>query len=735
MTESLEVPTATSTRTLSAKLLDENRRILNEHLRMRALGKASFTHLIAFALVRAIAENPRVQSAFLVRDGRPQRFLPAHVNLGLAIDVPGPKGRMLVVPSIKAAETLSFGQFFEAYEDIVRRGRAGQLGAEDYRGTSLTLTNPGGFGTTMSVARLMKGQGLIVATGSIGVPPELAGMARSALAELALGPVMTMTSTYDHRVVQGAESGLLLKRVDELLQGADGFYDEIFGTLRVPWTPARASTDLRRTGGGDLAEMQAKLWKMINAYRTRGSRLADLDPLGYKPDPLPSLDPASYGFTVWDLDRTFLSGGITREREATLREILATLRHAYCRRWTIEYMHITDRKRKHWIREVVEDREAEFAFEQEHRMRILDCLTRAEAFERFLHTRYVGNKRFSLEGADTLIPALAEIIERAAEHGVERVVIGMAHRGRLNVLANILGKSYDKIFREFQAVLLPLSAEGSGDVKYHLGQRGTFVTASGQEVDGDPLGQPQSPGGRRSGRVRHDACVPGRAGGPRATQGARRPRARRRRVQRAGVVAETFNMSELRAYTSGGTIHVVVNNQIGFTASPRDLRSTYYCTDTAKSVEAPILHANGDFPESVLRAARIAVDYQREFGGDAVVDMVCYRRWGHNEGDEPAYTQPVLYAKHRQAPDRARELHSTLLVRREALTRDEANEIQSRSFEDELRQALEGSQSQGAPEELPPEETLDLVGRRPGWTSCASDRRRPGVPAERAGRR
>ncbi len=705
MTESLEVPTATSVRTIPAKVLTENRRILNEHMQVRALGKASFTHLVAFALTRALAENRRLIASFVERDGRPHRRLPAHVNLGLAIDVEGPRGRALVVPCIHAAEELDFPDFHRAYEDLVRRGRDGRLTSADFQGTNATLTNPGGFGTEMSVPRLMSGQGLIVATGAIGVPAQVAGASDASLADAAVGPVMTVTSTYDHRVIQGAESGILLRRLEELLQGGDGFYAEIFRALRVPWTPHAAARDSSARGVGVSAERQTLVQQLINAYRVRGCRLADLDPLEYRPDPIESLDPTSYGFTVWDLDRTFLCAGMAGKQEMTLREILEVLRRSYCRRWTVEYMHIQSLERKLWVRERVENEAHAIDFSHERRLEILKQLYRAENFEGFLHAKYVGNKRFSLEGADTLIPALAELIERAAEAGVEKVVIGMAHRGRLNVLANILGKSYEQVFREFEGVLLSLSSEGSGDVKYHLGQRGIYRTRQGRAVQVVLSANPSH----------LEAVDPVVCGMTRAYQDALRDTERRRVLavlvhgdaafSGQGVVAETLNMSKLRAFSNGGTIHVVVNNQIGFTAGPRDLRSTYYCTDVAKSVQAPVFHANGDYPESVLRAVMTAVDFQRAFGEDAVVDMVCYRRWGHNEGDEPAYTQPVLYSKIRKHPTVCRS-YTDLLLRRGQITPEEAAEIGAR-FDQELSEALAKSREL-QPAELSREETIDL---------------------------
>ncbi|MEX1024421.1 MAG: multifunctional oxoglutarate decarboxylase/oxoglutarate dehydrogenase thiamine pyrophosphate-binding subunit/dihydrolipoyllysine-residue succinyltransferase subunit [Planctomycetota bacterium] len=726
MTESLEVPTATSVRTLPAKVLAENRVILNEHLQVRAFGKASFTHIIAFAMAKALGENLRLVASFVERDGKPFRRLPDRVNLGLAIDVPGPKGRMLVVPSIKGADRMGFKQFLDAYETLVARGRDGDLGTPDFAGTNVTLTNPGGFGTEMSVPRLMKGQGLIIATGNIGVPPEVRYASAESLAEIALGPVMTMTSTYDHRIIQGAESALLLKRIDELLNGADGFYDEVFRAVRVPWTPHTAARDLHGAKS-DEAALQSGVWSLINAYRVRGCRLADLDPLEYRPEPLPSLDPATYGFTVWDLDRTFLCRGLAGKERLTLREILAHLRRSYCRRWSLEYMHISEFPRKAWIRDSVEMPGAYFDISTAERQRILERLFRAENFERFLHTKYVGNKRFSLEGGDSLIPALAEIIDRAAENGVGKVVIGMAHRGRLNVLVNILGKSHEQVFREFEGVLLPLSAEGTGDVKYHLGQRGTYVTPTGKDVEIVLSANPSH----------LEAVDPVVCGMTRAYQDAMGDRERRQVLailvhgdaafSGQGVVAETLNMSNLRAYGNGGTIHIVVNNQIGFTAGPEDLRSTYYCTDVAKSVGAPILHANGDYPESVVRSVRLATDYQREFGKDVVVDMVCYRRWGHNEGDEPAYTQPVLYAKIRQHPTVA-ETYTQLLIRRKELAEEDAIAVGQR-FDAELADALARSRENNGPE-VPADDLIDLDDDDPrDYVTAASPE--TGLPHER----
>ena len=715
MVASLDVPTATSVRVVPAKCLDENRRLINEHMAVRALGKASYTHIIAFAMIRALGEMPRAQSAFEENENGLWRRVPKNVNFGLAIDVPGAGGtRQLVVPKVPKAEAMSFGEFYDSYQGIVVRGRDGKLTSDDYANCTVTLTNPGGFGTTMSAPRLMSGQGLILAVGGIGIPPEMRGMANATLAANAIGPVMTLTATYDHRVIQGAESGLLLRRIEELLGGGDGFYEQIFGDLRIPWTPVKATADSSRAGvlgAGQGSEQEqlnqrARVWQLVNAYRSRGCRLADLDPLEYTPDPIESLDPAAYGFTIWDLDRMFSSGDLSTEPMISLRDILVQLRRAYCRRWTVEYMHIVSLKRKMWLRGQVEDPSRTAEINRDDRIRILTMLSRAENFERFLGATYVGNKRFSLEGGDSMIPALAAILDRAAEGGVEHVVIGMAHRGRLNVLANIMGKSRAQIFSEFEGVLLPLSQEGSGDVKYHLGQMGTYNTYRGKEVTVVLCANPSH----------LEAVDPVVCGMTRAYQDQLGDTDRRRVLavqihgdaafSGQGVVPETLNLSQLAGYTNGGTVHLVVNNQIGFTASPKDTRSTYYCTDVAKAVQAPILHANGDNPEAVVRASLLAVDYQREFQGDVVIDMVCYRRWGHNEGDEPAYTQPQLYSKINQHPT-VPETYKKLLLRRDNLSEDEANGI----FEEtsaELSSALKEFRA-GVKVEAPKEgELLDL---------------------------
>jgi 2-oxoglutarate decarboxylase len=731
MTASLEVPTATSVRTLPVKVLDENRRIVNAHMRDRALGKTSYTHFIAYAMVRAVREQPNVQSYFEERDGQAFKVTPKRVNLGLAVDVEGRDGaRSLVVPNVKGAEAMDFLEFYHAYQDKIERARKGALTAEDFAGTTFSLTNPGGIGTEASVPRLMKGQGLILATGAIGVPVHVRGMSAQALAELAIGPVMTVTSTYDHRTVQGAESARLLQRVEALLDGVDGFWEEIFRTLRVPWRPARDSADASAPDTR-ATDKQARVWQLISAYRTRGCQLADLDPLEYRPDLLPSLDPEWYGFTIWDLDREFLTDGLCGKRVMTLREVLEVLRESYCRRWTAEAMHIVDLERKTWMRARIEPRRNEAVFDPEHRKRILSRLVQAENFEQFLHARYPGTKRFSLEGSDMMLPALAEMLDRLAEDGVRRVVIGMAHRGRLTLMGTILGRPYERIFKEFEGVALPEMPEGSGDVKYHVGQRGTYTTPSGRELEVILTANPSH----------LEAVDPVVCGMVRAHQDREGDDERRVTVgilvhgdaafTGQGVVAETLQMSELAGYRTGGTIHLIVNNQIGFTAGPEDLHSTYYCSDLAKMVQAPVLHANGDFPESVLRATHVAVDYQRTFRSDVVMDLVGYRRRGHNEGDEPAYTQPLLYQRIAKHPS-VRQNYIGLLERRGDMSRTEAEQVAA-EYDERLRNALDAWRAQGGGKPVTEDDVQPKVFARDDHAAdwCEEPAPETGVAADR----
>ncbi|WP_244929366.1 multifunctional oxoglutarate decarboxylase/oxoglutarate dehydrogenase thiamine pyrophosphate-binding subunit/dihydrolipoyllysine-residue succinyltransferase subunit [Nocardioides sp. W7] len=686
MDASLEVPTATSVRSVPVKLLWDNRTVINNHLARARGGKVSFTHLIGYALVKAVKSMPEMNNGYDVVNGKPNLITPAHINLGLAIDVPKPDGsRQLLVPSIKAAENMDFAGFWTAYEDIVRKARDGKLGVVDFQGTSISLTNPGGIGTSHSVPRLMKGQGAIIGVGAMEYPPEWQGASAEAIARNAISKVMTLTSTYDHRVIQGAQSGEFLKRVHQLLLGQDDFYDEIFRSLRIPYEPIRWSNDIS-TSHDDEISKQARILELIHAYRVRGHMMADTDPLEYRQRSHPDLEIESHGLTLWDLDREFATGSFGGEgrRFMKLRGILGILRDSYCRTTGIEYMHIMDPEQRRWIQERVEQPHAKPP--REEQLRILLKLNQAEAFETFLQTKFVGQKRFSLEGGETTIPVIDEICEAAAESGLDEVTIGMAHRGRLNVLANIVGKKYSQIFREFEGNIDPRTVQGSGDVKYHLGAEGEFVAGSKDTIKVSVAANPShleavDPVLEGIARAKQDVLDQGAAfpvlpllvHGDAAFAG-------------QGVVAETLNLSQLRGYRTGGTIHVVVNNQVGFTTSPGSSRSSLYCTDVARMVQAPIFHVNGDDPEACIHVARLAFEYRQAFNKDVVIDLVCYRRRGHNEGDDPSYTQPLMYDLIEQKRS-VRKLYTESLIGRGDITIEEAEQV-LRDYQQQLERVF-----------------------------------------------
>ncbi|MCW2494664.1 multifunctional oxoglutarate decarboxylase/oxoglutarate dehydrogenase thiamine pyrophosphate-binding subunit/dihydrolipoyllysine-residue succinyltransferase subunit, partial [Jatrophihabitans sp.] len=681
---SLTVPTATSVRAVPAKLLADNRVVINNHLRRSRGGKISFTHVIGYAIVRALADYPEMNNAYAEIDGKPTVVTPEHINLGIAIDLVGKEGaRSLVVASIKACETLDFAAFLNAYEDIIRRARAGKLGADDFAGTTISLTNPGGIGTNHSVPRLMAGQGTIIGVGAMEYPAEFSGMNEEQLVERAVSKITTLTSTYDHRIIQGAQSGEFLRRIHELLL-ADDFYDEIFAALKIPYEPVRWRIDRDFHHEGQISK-QAHVIELINAYRTRGHLMADTDPLEYKVRSHPDLDITSYGLTLWDLDREFPVGGFAGEKLMKLRDILGVLRDAYCRRVGVEYRHIIDVEQRRWLEARIEVKHA--APTREEQLHILGRLNVAEAFETFLQTKYVGQKRFGLEGAETVIALLDAVLAEAADEDLEEVVVGMPHRGRLNVLANIVGKPYGKIFNEFEGNIDPGTAQGSGDVKYHLGADGTFHAPSGKEIAVSLTANPShleavNPVLEGIVRAKQDQLDKGEAGftvlpvlmhGDAAFAG-------------QGVVAETLNLSQLRGYRTGGTVHVVVNNQVGFTTSPSASRSSLYCTDIARMINAPIFHVNGDDPEACVRVAKLAVEFRREFKKDVVIDMVCYRRRGHNEADNPSFTQPMMYDII-DAKRSVRKLYTEALVGRGDITLEDA-EAALKDFQSQLEKVF-----------------------------------------------
>ncbi|MGW4941569.1 multifunctional oxoglutarate decarboxylase/oxoglutarate dehydrogenase thiamine pyrophosphate-binding subunit/dihydrolipoyllysine-residue succinyltransferase subunit [Actinoplanes sp. NPDC004185] len=711
MDASLEVPTATSVRAVPAKLLVDNRIVINNHLARGRGGKVSFTHLIGWALVRSVMAHPEMNNSFAEVDGKPAMVQPEHINLGIAIDLAKKDGtRTLVVPSIKNCEQMDFRKFWQAYEDVVRRARRNELTMDDYAGTTISLTNPGGIGTVHSIPRLMAGQSAIIGVGAMEYPAPYSGMSDETLTEHGVSKVTTLTSTYDHRVIQGAQSGEFLKAMHEFLLGEHAFYDDIFTSLRIPYEPVRWVRDVARTSEGQI-DKAARVVELIHAYRVRGHLMADTDPLEFEIRRHPDLDVLQHGLTLWDLDRTFPVGGFAGKQKMKLRDVLGVLRDTYCRRVGIEYMHIQGPEERRWIQDRIEIKYTKPSPEEQKH--VLNRLNAAEAFETFLQTKYVGQKRFSLEGGESLIPLLDEVLQASAEGGLDEMVIGMAHRGRLNVLANIVGKPYGKIFNEFEGQMDPKSAHGSGDVKYHLGQTGKYTTPDGESattvsVVANPSHleavDPVLEGIVRAKQDRLDLGLHGYTVLPVLIHGDAA-------FAGQGVVAETLNLSQLRGYRTGGTVHVVVNNQVGFTTAPEYSRSSLYSTDVARMIQAPIFHVNGDDPEAVVRVARLAFEYRQAFNKDVVIDLVCYRRRGHNEGDDPSMTNPRMY----QIIDTkrsVRKLYTEELIGRGDLTVDDAQE-QLRDYQAQLEKVFK--------------DTRDTAGSPPRAQRSATDEPEPQV--------
>lgn len=681
MDASLSVPTATSVRTVPAKLMIDNRIVINNHLTRARGGKVSFTHLIGWALIRALKMFPSQNVYYDEIDGKPALVKPAHIGLGIAIDLPKPDGtRALMVPAIKQAETLTFNDYLVAYEDLVQRARAGKLGADDFKGATISLTNPGGIGTVHSVPRLMKGSGCIIGAGALDYPAEFQGASETTLADLAISKTITLTSTYDHRVIQGAGSGEFLKLVHELLIGQHRFYEDIFEALRIPYAPIHWAADLS-VDTAEVVDKTARVQELINAYRVRGHLMADIDPLEYRQRTHPDLEIETHGLTFWDLDRKFVTGGFGQTRTSKLRDILGVLRDSYCRTVGIEYMHIQDPAQRAWIQDKVERKYQKPT--KDEQLRILRKLNEAEAFETFLQTKYVGQKRFSLEGSESTIAFLDGVLQEAARAGLDEVAIGMAHRGRLNVLSNIAGKTYGQIFREFEGT--GPGTGTSGDVKYHLGTEGTFTAETGEQIPVSLAANPshlETVNGVLEGIVRAKqdrkgvgvySTLPVLVHGDAAFAG-------------QGIVYETLQLSQLRGYKTGGTIHLIINNQVGFTTLPHDSRSTIYSTDVAKTIQAPIFHVNGDDPEAVVRVAELAFEYREAWGRDVVIDLISYRRRGHNEGDDPSMTQPLMYNLI-EAKRSVRKLYTEALVGRGDISEAEY-EAASADFQDRLERAF-----------------------------------------------
>ena len=701
MAASLAIPLASSQRVVSVKVVDENRRLINHHRALLGRSKVSYTHLIGWAIVRAVEANPVINNSFTWNAaGEPLRVTKTEINFGLAIDVAGKNGtRNLVVPNIRNAAKLGFSGYMKAFDDLVVRGRAGKLMPDDFAGTTISLTNPGTVGTMASSPRLMNGQGAIVAVGAMDYPAEYRGVAPEKIIALGISKVMSITCTYDHRIIQGAESGLFLGKLQNLLDGGDNFYDEIFEALKVPYAPVKWADDAFAAKMDEPSEevvKEASVIQLLNNYRVRGHMMAGLDPLGADPEYNAELDPLTYGLSIWDLDRHFFAGTLQHafagRRLVRLREMIELLRSTYCGKIGAEYMYIQKQEEKVWLQLQMETETGIWPSSAPEKLRILEDLLRGEEFERFLDRRFIGQKRFSLEGAETAIALLSDLGARAAAGGVQEIVIGMAHRGRLNVLANIIGKPLGQIFSEFEGNIEPASTQGSGVVKYHLGASGVMETQAGDitfslasnpshleavnpVVEGIVRAKQEEIGDDKRLKV-----LPLLIHGDAAFAG-------------QGVVAETLNLSQLDGYCTGGTIHLVINNQIGFTTLPGDSRSTLYATDVARMVQAPIFHVNGDDPEASVRVMRLAFDYRQKFQRDVVVDMVCYRRHGHNETDDPAYTQPIMYRKIEKLPSVAVQ-YGDKLVATKVLAKEGPTGLRAK-VSDHLNAAFDANKAAG----------------------------------------
>jgi 2-oxoglutarate decarboxylase len=681
MDESRSIPTATSFRTFTVTVLDARRRELKE-----AGLKVSFTHLIAYAIARAATEMPVMGNHFAEVDGKPHRVDDGAVNLGLAVDVQKKDGsRTLMVPVILDAGRLSFAEFLAAFDTLVEKARTNTLTADDLVGANISLTNPGGLGTIASVPRLMTGQGTIIATGSIAYPVGLGNVGAALGAE----KVMTMTSTYDHRIIQGAESGRFLASIEDRLQGAEGFYEDVFASLAVEIGPAPTPPvatgapaprgDAAAFAGDEMLQAVHAASTFVSRVRSHGHLAARLDPLGSEPEGDPGLDPVALGLTPEiqakipaNIFQMYVAG-------QTLADALPHLLDTYCGTIAYEVEHIASHRQRVWLREHIESGAFRQPLSNEERRTLLKRLVEVDALERFMHKAYLGQHQFSIEGLDMTVPMLDELIQLSAAHGGQEVVVGMAHRGRLNVLAHNLGRSYDTIFAEFEGAstleaVTTIPQGGTGDVKYHHGTQGTYQLPGGGTIRVNLESNPSHlefvsavvEGATRAAQTSRegphaiqdtDAAVPIVIHGDASFPG-------------QGVVSETLNLQALDGYKVGGTVHIIMNNQVGFTTDPDDARSTRWASDLAKGFDVPIIHVNADDVQACMSAVRLAFAFRQEFGHDVLIDLIGYRRFGHNESDEPAYTQPEMYAKIK-SKKRVAELSADRLVAEGVVSQEE----------------------------------------------------------------
>ncbi len=713
MDESLAVPTATSFRTVAVDTLDAKRKALNGVLKERGM-KVSFTHLVAWAIVQAAKDHPVMTRVFEQRDGKPFAIEGAAVNLGIAVDVERKDGsHSLMVPAIKGADGLDFAGFHSYYEDLITKTRESKLSADDFQGTNISLTNPGGIGTVASVPRLMSGQSAIIATGAIAYPPEWAHASPERLRQLGVSKTMTLTSTYDHRVIQGAESGAFLRRLEQLLEGEDGFYEAVAADLGIEPGPIAAAHPAAASApplgappaaptptqpDEELLQAVQAATSLLKGYRTHGHLAARLDPLGSEPKGDPAIQPERLNLTPELMARipaSILRIGVPGE---TLLEALPRMREAYCGTIAYQFEHLSSHQQRTWLREMVETGAHREPLADEEKRRLLERLIDVFEFERFIEKAYLGQKIFTIEGLDVVVPMLDEVVTLAHRSGAEEVVFGMAHRGRLSVLAHNLGRSVESILAEFEGskqieqvkAVASIPHGGTGDVKYHYGHQGVYETSAEEKIAVRLYPNPSHlefvnpvvEGATRliqsdfdGAEIEHrpKRAVPVLLHGDAAFPG-------------QGVVAETLNLQALPGYTTGGTVHIIQNNQVGFTTDPEEARSTPYAADMAKGFNVPIVHVNADDVEACSAAVRLAMAYRERWGRDIVIDVIGYRRYGHNETDEPAYTQPLIAAKIKAHPP-VSEIYAEKLVEEGTIAREEVEEG-SKARREEMSAAL-----------------------------------------------
>jgi 2-oxoglutarate decarboxylase len=718
MDESREVPTATSFRTVAVDTLDAKRKALNGLLKERGM-KVSFTHLVAWAIVQAAKEHPVMTRVFERRDGKAFAVEGNPVNLGIAVDVERKDGsHSLMVPAIKGSEGLDFAAFHSYYEELITKTRESKLTADDLQGTNISLTNPGGIGTVASVPRLLSGQSAIIATGAIAYPPEWAHASPERLRQLGVSKTMMLTSTYDHRVIQGAESGAFLRSIELLLQGENGFYEGVAADLGLDAGPissahpaSASAPPLGAPSPGteemavvstqpdeELLQAVQAATSLLKGYRTHGHLAARLDPLGREPKGDPAIQPENLNLTPELMERipaSILRIGVPGE---TLLEALPRMREAYCGTIAYQFEHLSSHQQRTWLREMVETGAHRQPLAEDEKRRLLERLIDVFQFERFIEKAYLGQKIFTIEGLDAIVPMLDELVTLAYRGGAEEVVFGMAHRGRLSVLAHNLGRSVESILAEFEGskqidqvkAVAAIPHGGTGDVKYHYGHQGVYETSAGEKIAVRLYPNPSHlefvnpvvEGATRfiqsdfeGPKIEHKpkCAVPVLLHGDAAFPG-------------QGVVAETLNLQALKGYATGGTIHIIQDNQVGFTTDPEDARSTPYAADMAKGFNVPIVHVNADDVEACSAATRLAMAYRERWERDIVIDVIGYRRYGHNETDEPAYTQPQIAAKIKAHPP-VSEIYAEKLIEEGTIAREEVDAA-AKQRHDEMSAAL-----------------------------------------------